>query len=62
MTDNSKFSQVLSASIALIGAHPGICYMQVIRAVSLITLKLRVSVIHVLINMHIKATESRLFS
>lgn len=62
MTDNSKFSRALSASIALIGTHPGICYMQVIWAMSLITLKLRVSVIHVLINMQIKAMESRLFS
>lgn len=61
MTDNPKFSRDLSASGALISAHPGICYMQVIQAMSLITLKLRISVIHVLIIMQIRAMESRLF-
>lgn len=62
MTDNPKFSRDLSAYGALIAAHQGICYMQVIQAMSLITLKLRVSVMHVLIIMQIRAMESRRFS
>ncbi len=61
MTDNPKFSRDLSTSDALIAAHPGICYMQLIQAMSLITLKLRISVLHVLIIMQIRVMESRIF-